>query len=83
VNGASIRKGDKITQGFLAKDCFFFPAGVSVNSVGDLVTAGGRVCGLTALGTSLSTAREQAYRNLSQISFFGMQFRQDIGAKYL
>lgn len=45
-----------------------------------VVTAGGRVLAVTALGDSLTTARERAYRAVSQIRFDGMQYRHDIAA---
>lgn len=44
-----------------------------------LVTAGGRVLGVTATGESLATALETAYKAVADISFKGMQFRRDIG----
>jgi phosphoribosylamine--glycine ligase len=48
---------------------------------GDLVTAGGRVLAVTAVGTSLAEARETAYAGVSAITFTGAQFRTDIAAK--
>lgn len=47
------------------------------------VTAGGRVLTVTGIGTSLDAARERAYTAVSKISFAGMQYRKDIGAKAL
>ena len=44
----------------------------------ELVTAGGRVLGVTALGTTLEEARVRAYRGVSLISWPGMQARTDI-----
>ncbi|OPL09497.1 MAG: phosphoribosylamine--glycine ligase [delta proteobacterium ML8_F1] len=46
---------------------------------GELVTAGGRVLGITGLGLSLEELREKVYRNLEGIHFKGMHFRRDIG----
>ena len=43
-----------------------------------LVTAGGRVLSVTALGETLEEAREKAYAAVRKISFDGMSFRQDI-----
>jgi phosphoribosylamine--glycine ligase len=43
-----------------------------------LVTAGGRVLDVTALGPDLATARDRAYTAVSQISWPGMQYRTDI-----
>ena len=48
-----------------------------------IVTAGGRVLGVTASAGSLSTARELAYGAASKIHFEGMHYRKDIGLKAL
>jgi phosphoribosylamine--glycine ligase len=45
-----------------------------------VVTAGGRVLSVTALGDSLTQARDRAYRAASLIRFDGMQYRHDIAA---
>jgi phosphoribosylamine--glycine ligase len=42
------------------------------------VTAGGRVLNLTALGDSVSDARERAYRAVDRIELSGVQYRHDI-----
>lgn len=47
---------------------------------GAVVTAGGRVLGVTALGPDFATARTRAYRACERIRFDGMQYRRDIGA---
>ena len=44
-----------------------------------ILTSGGRVLGITALGDTHEEAREKAYRNIERISFEGMQYRKDIG----
>ncbi|MCF6097693.1 phosphoribosylamine--glycine ligase [Thermovorax subterraneus] len=44
-----------------------------------VVTAGGRVLGVTALGKTEEEARDNAYRAASKIYFDGMHFRKDIG----
>ena len=48
---------------------------------GEIVTAGGRVLNVTALGTSPAAARDRAYDAASRISFEGMQIRTDIAAR--
>jgi phosphoribosylamine---glycine ligase len=48
-----------------------------------IVTAGGRVLGVTALGGTLAEARDRAYQAVSKIQFDGAQFRRDIAAKAL
>ncbi|MFQ5927193.1 MAG: phosphoribosylamine--glycine ligase, partial [Terriglobia bacterium] len=46
-----------------------------------VATAGGRVLGVTARGADLRVARERAYQAVSKISFEGMHYRRDIGAR--
>jgi phosphoribosylamine--glycine ligase len=48
---------------------------------GKLVTAGGRVLSVSALGDDLAAARELAYRAMQRISFEGMRIRTDIASK--
>jgi phosphoribosylamine--glycine ligase len=50
---------------------------------GKVVTAGGRVLGVTGRGPSLSEAHQRAYRAVELIRFSGMQFRRDIAARAL
>jgi phosphoribosylamine--glycine ligase len=50
---------------------------------GKVVTVGGRVLGITALGQNLDAAVQRAYDAADKIHFDGMQFRKDIGAKAL
>jgi len=46
----------------------------------DVVTCGGRVLGVTALGANLEIALDSAYEAVSHIHFSGMHFRKDIGS---
>jgi phosphoribosylamine--glycine ligase len=48
---------------------------------GEIVTAGGRVLNVTALGTSPAEARDRAYDAAGRISFDGMQIRSDIASR--
>ena len=48
---------------------------------GQVVTSGGRVLGVTALGKDLKSAQAAAYAAVEKIHFEGAQFRRDIGAK--
>ncbi|HXJ21083.1 MAG TPA: phosphoribosylamine--glycine ligase [Polyangia bacterium] len=48
---------------------------------GRLLTAGGRVLGVTAHGADLDAARQRAYQAIDQIQFDGMHFRRDIGLR--
>ena len=59
-----------------------FHAGTRLDG-GQVVTAGGRVLGVTALGPDLATARERAYGAVGAIHFEGAQFRRDIAVKGL
>jgi phosphoribosylamine--glycine ligase len=47
------------------------------------VTAGGRVLGVTSWDTTIQEAIDRAYHGVNQVSFEGMHFRHDIGAKAL
>jgi phosphoribosylamine--glycine ligase len=57
-----------------------FYAGVARGPDGRLRTAGGRVLALTALGRSLTDARDGAYRAIDHLRWPGMQYRRDIAA---
>jgi phosphoribosylamine---glycine ligase len=57
-----------------------FHAGTRITN-GGLTTSGGRVLGVTALGTTLERAVDQVYRAVERIHFGGMHFRKDIGAR--
>ena len=59
-----------------------FHAGTSLRD-GRIVTAGGRVLGVTARGNTLGEAHERAYRAAELIHFDGRQFRHDIAARAL
>jgi phosphoribosylamine--glycine ligase len=61
-------------------ECIVFHAGT--RRAGDaLLTDGGRVLAVSALGDSLDAALDWAYTNVQHIGFEGMQFRRDIGAQ--
>jgi phosphoribosylamine--glycine ligase len=75
------RTGDGI-EGVEAAPAVVFQAGTKQQN-GRLVTAGGRVLGVTAGGPTLPEAIQAAYRAVEAIRFEGMQYRRDIGAKGL
>lgn len=81
---ASPRKGDKIT-GLDAKcddTIKVFQAGTK--QVGDdIVTSGGRVLCVTALGEDVAAARQKAYEHIKNIHFDGMFYRNDIAWRAL
>ncbi|GAB4560636.1 MAG: phosphoribosylamine--glycine ligase [Anaerolineae bacterium] len=60
-----------------------FHAGTKRLEDGRLVTDGGRVLNVTALGARLEEAIERAYQAIALIHFEGMHYRRDIGAKAL
>ncbi|KKM70427.1 hypothetical protein LCGC14_1440860 [marine sediment metagenome] len=59
-----------------------FHAGTAYND-GDIVTNGGRVLGVTALGADLKAAKERCHEAIGKINFEGMHYRTDIGDKAL
>lgn len=59
-----------------------YHAGTAIKD-GKLVTSGGRVLGVTALGSDLQQALDKAYAVLDEIHFDNMHFRHDIGKKAL
>ena len=61
-------------------DILVFHAGTKKEE-GNIVTNGGRVLGVTALGADFGTARKKAYDAMDKISFEGMQYRKDIAGK--
>lgn len=73
------RKGDVIT-GLPAEspDAMVFHAGTAKTEQG-VVTTGGRVLCVTALGDSVKMAQQRAYDVLGSIRFDGAQYRRDIG----
>jgi phosphoribosylamine--glycine ligase len=77
------RSGDRI-EGIPAPapDCRVFQAGTRMQG-SDLVTGGGRVLCVTALGDNLRAARSRAYEAVERIRFDGMQYRKDIGHRAL
>ncbi|NNN20872.1 MAG: phosphoribosylamine--glycine ligase [Acidimicrobiales bacterium] len=68
----------EINREKVGKSQVFF-AGVTQREDGALLTSGGRVMSVSALGDNLIEARENAYRSIEGIEFEGMHFRRDIG----
>jgi phosphoribosylamine--glycine ligase len=67
-----------LTEVTALKDVLVFHAGTREQE-GRIVTAGGRVMGITALGDSIRSARRKAYDAVSMIEFDGCYFRRDVG----
>jgi phosphoribosylamine--glycine ligase len=77
------RKGDAITGlPKPAADCRVFHAGTRLEGKA-VLTNGGRVLCVTALGDSVKMARARAYEALEGIRFEGMQYRKDIAYRAL
>ncbi|WP_417067509.1 phosphoribosylamine--glycine ligase [Niveibacterium terrae] len=73
------RKGDVISGlEHKSEDVYVFHAGTAEKD-GAIVTAGGRVLCVTALGDSIREAQSKAYDAIGKIQFRDMQFRRDIG----
>ncbi|MFA5700025.1 MAG: phosphoribosylamine--glycine ligase [Desulfuromonas sp.] len=81
----SYSKGDEI-QGIEAANALdgvqVFQAGTALQD-GKIVTAGGRVLGVTGWAETIEAAIEKAYAGAARISWAGMQMRRDIGQKAL
>ena len=58
---------------------FCFHAGTAFGADGSVVTNGGRVLGITAVGADLKSARSLAYEASGHVSFEGAMKRSDIG----
>jgi phosphoribosylamine--glycine ligase len=77
--GIPIAGLDKARQ---SKNAVIFHAGTKLVD-GDVVTSGGRILGVTALGDNIKAAIDNTYKVISTISFKGMHYRKDIGKKAL
>lgn len=78
------RTGDEITgiEEAERRGAVVFHAGTKMQG-GRLVTAGGRVLGVTSSGATLAEAIRRTYEACEAIRFEGMQYRRDIGRKGL
>jgi phosphoribosylamine---glycine ligase len=78
----AVRGGDAIMGLDRVQQATVFHAGTKL--VGNvLTTAGGRVLGVTARGSTLTEAIRNTYDDVARIHFAGMHFRKDIGRKGL
>ncbi|KYH28609.1 MULTISPECIES: phosphoribosylamine--glycine ligase [Clostridium] len=67
-------------KGIENTNCKVFIAGAEEKQ-GNLVTSGGRVLNVVALGNSLEEARKRAYNEIEKITFEGIYYRKDIGLR--
>jgi len=76
----------KVIQGLevasTMKDVFVFHAGTAFES-GRIITSGGRVLGVTALGEDIPKAIERVYEAIRNVFWDGVHYRTDIGKKAL
>lgn len=73
------RKGFPVEGLECLNDTLVFQAGTQADDEGRIITDGGRVLAVTALGTTPTQAREKAYASAHKIGFQDAYFRKDIG----
>ena len=64
-------------------DVFVFHAGTTLARDGTVLTAGGRVLGVTALGNTIAEAQKRAYEAVEHITFENAYYRTDIAHRAL
>ncbi|MEY4480154.1 MAG: hypothetical protein RLZZ267_832 [Bacillota bacterium] len=74
-------KGLPITGIEDVKDAMVFHAGTALDAEGQLVTAGGRLLGVTALGETVEAAAANVYKEIDNIKYEGRHYRTDIAKK--
>ena len=62
-----------------SKDCQIFDSGTSISKKGEVVTNGGRVLSIVCQDQDFDQVFEKAYKNIKEINFEGIFYRQDIG----
>lgn len=79
TEGQQVLLGHKVNwQAFPQEKMIVFPAGLT-EQTGEWVSRGGRILGVTALGSSVSEARGRALGAIKEVAFTGAQWRTDIG----
>ena len=73
------RTGDVIALPAPEEGVFVFHAGTAYNAEGQLVTAGGRVLAISALGDTVEHAQQRSLAHANRVAFRGKQLRSDIG----
>lgn len=79
----SYKKGDVIEGLDAVGESTVFHAGTALAADGRVVTNGGRLLGVTAVGATIDEARQRAYTDVDRIRYEGKQYRTDIGKKAL
>ena len=62
-----------------SENCQIFDSGTRLSETGDVLTDGGRVLSLVCQDKDFDKVFEKAYRNIKEINFKGIYFRNDIG----
>ena len=75
-----VESGRRVTFGMLPEDVVCFHAGTKTDN-GHIITAGGRVLGLTAWADTIESAVDTVYSTLENVWFDGMQYRRDIAQR--
>ena len=75
-----VESGKRVTFGMLPEDVVCFHAGTKTDN-GHIITAGGRVLGLTAWADTIESAVDTVYSNVKKVWFDGMQYRRDIAQR--
>ncbi len=65
----------------LPPDILAFHAGTRLREDGQLITSGGRVLTLVALGQTVASARARVYQEIDRVHFQGRRYRRDIAAR--
>jgi phosphoribosylamine---glycine ligase len=81
IDGYPLATGENITypENLDKKSGIIFFAGVKKNTNGKFINTGGRVLGVTSLGSTIESAMTKVYEIISKISFRGAHWRTDIG----
>jgi phosphoribosylamine--glycine ligase len=77
------RKIEGLREAADLEGVYVFHAGTRRERDGGVVSAGGRVLGVTGTGATIREAIGSAYRGVDRIQFDGCQFRKDIGFRAL
>jgi len=78
-----VESGKFATIEALPENMVCFHAGTKMDNNGNVITAGGRVFGLTAWATNIAAAIDTVYTNVTNVSFEDVQYRTDIGQRAL
>ena len=78
-----VESGKFATIEALPENMVCFHAGTKMDNNGNVITAGGRVFGLTAWAKDIASAIDTIYTNVTNVSFEDVQYRTDIGQRAL